>query len=339
MTRVREQPERGTSAVIVAIVMLVLIGFAGLGVDVTSAYAKSQEIQNAADAAALATAQHCAKQDSGCTDGSQAGPATSLAQENVLIQVETVHAWDTYPAGNRVTIEVTAEHQNVFAGALGFNSFTVVREATAQWDSPKNGVVTLPLTISACTFFEQAVKDEHGQPVLDSLMEIWQPQGGSNNGKCSWHKDYPPGGFGWLGDGKSCEVPIDINDPWVIGDSGINVLQCVKDDIFSKISLGKPVTVLLPVFDGIKKVKGDDFYHIMRFAVLEVEGMQYQTGNPSSHPADFKCVNKPSPTNSYSKTCIKGTFAGWVEVDGEYLGGDDSEMSIRLVDPDYENHN
>ncbi len=57
----RERGERGSVAVIVAIAMLALMGFAGLAIDLGGAYSDRQQLQNGADAAALAIARSCEK--------------------------------------------------------------------------------------------------------------------------------------------------------------------------------------------------------------------------------------------------------------------------------------
>src|SRR5262245_51758544 len=54
----RRRGERGLAIVLVAILVVVLIGFAGLAVDLSRVYTASQQLQSAADAAALAAANH-----------------------------------------------------------------------------------------------------------------------------------------------------------------------------------------------------------------------------------------------------------------------------------------
>ena len=53
--------ERGAAAVLVAFSMVVLLGFAALAVDVGAMYAEKTQLQNGADATALAIAGDCAK--------------------------------------------------------------------------------------------------------------------------------------------------------------------------------------------------------------------------------------------------------------------------------------
>ena len=48
--------ERGVSAIVVAVVLVMLIGFLALAIDIGYLYATKNELQNTADAAALAGA-------------------------------------------------------------------------------------------------------------------------------------------------------------------------------------------------------------------------------------------------------------------------------------------
>src|SRR3954447_8949498 len=53
--------ERGAVAIIVALIMVGLLGFTALAVDVAAAWSEKKQLQNGADAGALAIAQACAK--------------------------------------------------------------------------------------------------------------------------------------------------------------------------------------------------------------------------------------------------------------------------------------
>lgn len=328
--QLRQHPDRGASAVLVALVMLVLIGFTGLGVDVTSAYAKSQEVQNAADAAALATAQHCAQLEVGCAPGSQSDPATDLAQQNVRAQVDTVAAFDTYPASNRATVKVTAEHQNFFAGAFGFNSFTVVREATAQWEAPQAGPAMLPLTVSACNFYDSA-----GQPVLHEGIEVWLPKGKLLQDKkvgCGTLK-YPPGGFGWL-DHSGCQVTVVVGG-WAGGDTGAN-----RPDSCLVAALEIGEIFLLPIFDAFEGNGANAQYRIDRFAALQLQGYHFKEGGPNITDGTV-CSGKPPSNSDYRDSCLNVTFVEWVNIADDYVGGGSTTDAavVRLIDPSFEDKN
>lgn len=327
--RLRDQPERGASAVIVALVMLVLIGFAGLGVDVTSAYAKSQEVQNAADAAALAAAQECAHGGIDCSDGAPGSVldiAARLAGDNVRTPIELV---DVDPDGNLVTVEVTAQHENFFAGAFGVRSFTVVRAATAQWEAPQAGPAMLPLTVSGCNFYDSA-----GAPVLNQNIQVWLPKGKDvfTTVNCGTLK-YPPGGFGWL-EHKDCKADIKVGSE-VRGDNGANRPEgCVKsaltiDEVF-----------LLPIFESYRGQGSNAWYKIERFAAMQLLGYHFSEGGPNIQEG-VKCTGGPPNGSDYRDSCLNVRFVEWVDIGDDYTGdGSESDTSIvRLVDPAFEGNN
>jgi Flp pilus assembly protein TadG len=56
----RLKDERGAIGVVVALLMIPLMGFAAIAIDVSAMYAERPQLQNGADAAALAIAQDCA---------------------------------------------------------------------------------------------------------------------------------------------------------------------------------------------------------------------------------------------------------------------------------------
>src|SRR5579859_607323 len=78
-----QKGERGSTLVIVAGIMIVLLGISALAIDLVSFYAVRAEAQRAADAAALAGAQMflssgCTTTSGGCVSG---GPQETLATQ------------------------------------------------------------------------------------------------------------------------------------------------------------------------------------------------------------------------------------------------------------------
>jgi Flp pilus assembly protein TadG len=61
----RLRGERGAAAVLFALVLVPMLGFTAIAVDIGSVYAERSRLQTAADAAALAVAQDCARGNCG----------------------------------------------------------------------------------------------------------------------------------------------------------------------------------------------------------------------------------------------------------------------------------
>lgn len=116
--------EHGAVAVIVAICMVMLIGFAALVLDIGALYERRRQTQTAVDGAALAGAQDLPDQ------GLASNSARKYLIDNGVTNV--AGAGITFPTGN--TIRVTAAPQNVafsLAPAIGYNSSTVSATAVA----------------------------------------------------------------------------------------------------------------------------------------------------------------------------------------------------------------
>jgi Flp pilus assembly protein TadG len=122
----RRRAERGSVAVIVAILLPVIVAIAGLVIDVGSWYETKAQLQNAADAAALAGAE-----DLPGSPGSAAAAAQTYAGYNV--SGATVTSVTPYN-GDSSQIQVTVSKQASvsFASILGITGPTVTATAVAQ---------------------------------------------------------------------------------------------------------------------------------------------------------------------------------------------------------------
>jgi len=153
--------ERGVTAVIVAIMLVVLFGAAALAFDVGLMYEERRELQRTADVAAHSGAQRL-------IDGQPAafGTAEFYIDENPSQNhLEYDPANDTINASMSCTgipgftnpipcVEVTVETPDfplTFARILGFNETRIDAEATAVWASATpSGLKLVPWTIIDC---------------------------------------------------------------------------------------------------------------------------------------------------------------------------------------------
>jgi hypothetical protein len=143
-TPAEDEQDRGFVAVWMAIVLFVLIGVAAFAVDLVHAYVVGQQVQNAADAAALAGAEQIPA-DIGCpgppTPGHAYTAAQTLANQNLSKDgISTIGPNTTFTASctgpNEMTVHVKTKVDTWFARALGFSTLTVNRSAVAQYDGP-----------------------------------------------------------------------------------------------------------------------------------------------------------------------------------------------------------
>jgi hypothetical protein len=283
-----QRRERGAVAVIVAIWMVVFMGFAALAIDLGSAYSEQQQLQNGADAAALSIAEGCAR--GACVD-----TADTYAKANKLDGVATGHVVGGMAAP--VTVEAEYTRQNWFAGVIGVPSIDISARATATWGWPSGGA-TLPLTFSWCAF-KQATGgwDDQGKPLSNSESVIHMTES-----TCTppAHNEVP-GGFGWL-TGVDC-VAIVLAGNWVMSDPGNDGSGSCKDYDWTTLH---NKTVLMPIFEDVRANGRNAEYKIKGLASFTITGYCFNTSaqwNVNKCPSDKRII---------------GHFSSYVDLSGSY---------------------
>ena len=172
----RVNGDSGAIAVLTAIVATVLFGFGALVIDVGMLYAERRELQNGADAAALAVAQRCGSD--GCegisgaaitsnaqryADGAALDGAENLALCSDLAQLSPCSpALPDLPEGTEGHVRALTRTGDVTGTAMvpavlgrvidsDYDGQTVSAAAVAAWGVPAR-MRTLPLTFSRCEF-------------------------------------------------------------------------------------------------------------------------------------------------------------------------------------------
>lgn len=273
---IREK-ERGAVAVLVALLMVVLLGFAAVAVDEGMLYAQKAQMQNGADAAALAIAQDCAKRGTALCVPAAAGTALQLAKANSNNGMADAPA-PSFPSAGTVVVTTAARDANgsgvtlLFARIFGVPRADVPASSTATWGSPSGLTSALPVTFSECQF------DLSGAVQLLPLHGTTSCVSDSPSGQII------PGGFGWLTPDNAtvCGATVTIANPAVSSKNG---------DSMPNQQLCKPAftalegqTVLLPVFDSID-ASGN--FHIKGFAAFQILGFNFpgQSWNNTGTPA------------------------------------------------------
>ncbi|HXF73473.1 MAG TPA: pilus assembly protein TadG-related protein [Actinomycetota bacterium] len=143
--------EDGAVLVIVVLMIVALFGMVTLAVDVGALLTKRRQLVTAADAAALAAAQSCARRQ-----------GTAVANQQAMIYAQAnagaVSMEAGYPrysprceaAAGTVTVRLTADQPLFFAPVLGFGrSSPVASQATASWGGAGVAEKIAPLMLSA----------------------------------------------------------------------------------------------------------------------------------------------------------------------------------------------
>lgn len=319
--------ERGASAVLVGLLLVPMIAALAIALDVGALYVERAQLQNGADAAALAVATDCADDD-GC--GSSSAIAATFAAANANDGSAATLA-PTFPTPTTVTVRASTLEPDgstaiphPFAALIGVDATTVHAEATAEWGSPGAGSV-VPLALSYCDFADATF----GVRILVRYDQ---------NKPCSGPDGKPiMGGFGWLDQvSGQCEAHIDLSDA-TVGSAPGNSPPKNCDAMFSTL---EDTTILIPVYkcskdpndrdcsNGINGQKGE--FVIWAFAAFHVTGWKF-TGNGNN------IMNNPDPlAPSCTGNCrgVQGYFVDWVDVDSVdwELGGPDAGVTIvRLI--------
>ncbi|GGI04833.1 pilus assembly protein TadG-related protein [Egicoccus halophilus] len=328
MQRLKE--EDGAIAVVTAVVLVVLVGMLALVLDVGNLYWERRQLQNGADAAALAAARDLAS--------GSGGTAYATARQ---------YANDNNPRGAFVgpsdfvttssSVQVTArtgslaaagQLPSIFAGVLGVNGYATSATARVTWGNIGSGT-TIPLAICGHawnTMTSNGTVLPSGPP--DQILRIGVPPGHVTPGiDCSnpGAGDPPPGGFGFLSADGNCQATMDVgnwmpgangNTPDIGGSSpcGVNQLYAMLHNIVTTNQ-----TVLVPIFGEYKNQGSTGSYQIVGFGAFRLLGYSVNGGPSPSNPAHGRVVSW-SGSCPGSATCLRGYFTNFVSLDGVVAG-------------------
>lgn len=287
--RRRAHDERGASAVLVSLLLVPMLGFAAIAVDVGALYAERARLQVAADAAALAVAQDCARGNCGDPQAT----ATQLVERNV----GAAEADEPVLTPNTVTVTGTTPTEHWFAPIIGHDSTQVSATATVAWGAPGGGTAALPIAFSWCSFDAQT---KGGLPTAaHAVQKIYLSKSDEAGKDCTGpSNNVVPGGFGYLKrDAGTCGATSKV-DGTVLSDTG-NSAPCTAAEWQALVGR----TVLLPIFDEFGGTGNNAWYRVYGYAAFEISG--FDLGG--QHTTDKKlCGNG-------SARCIAGKFVRYVE--------------------------
>lgn len=339
MSRVHRDDE-GAVLVLMAVLLVVVVGFIAFAVDVSALYQERRELQNGADAAALAIAEDCALGAPGCltpytraeqfadanaTDGAAAVDEVDLDLIGRSVEVTT----STETAGGGVLFEPW------FGKVIGWNGTTVHATARVVWGY-LGGTSTLPLIISECEYnkyFPAAIVPDpaqHGLPdpavyspavifthtVAPECASVEPGHDADGDGKL-------PGGFGWLDTAASCVSYIEGG--WAFADPGASPSTGCSVEEFKANTLGK--TIWIPIFwdaDGVVGGGAGGKYEIAGFGAFYVTGYKF-----TGHYKEKSLVTGSYPCSG-STHCIEGYFTTGTAPTGDPGGEDYGVVIISL---------
>ncbi len=313
----RLRSDRGAVAVLTALLLVPLLVVAALVVDIGASYVQRRQLQNAADASALAIAQDCGK--GAC--GDYASTAISFTKSNVPDRDVTA---TTSLNGNSVTVRTSEKVNYAFGPVIGVNDNIVAAQATASWLSPNGGTAILPLIISRCSFDAQVAA--HAGSLAGTTPTTIYLSKSAGGGQCFPQSgNAVPGGFGWLKtNAAACTATSTLAATYVYSDPGNHVPSSCQTSNFTA-QLGK--TILLPLFDAAGGNGSHAWYHLYGYAAFRLTGYDFAGQYSAYSPPDTQ-----SPC-SRNDRCLRGYFLKYVELSDNFTYGDTAgpDLGARIV--------
>jgi Flp pilus assembly protein TadG len=304
LTTMQDEADTGAVAVIVAFAMIGLLGATALAVDVGALYSERAQLQNGADAAALAIAQACATDSGSTTCVAPTATAQSFANGNTLAGAADVRALSV--SGSTATVTLGKTVPTSFAAALGIMSKDVSASATASWGSPTAGPAALPVTFATCVF--QSVP-------LGTVMDLYEHQIGDSSQSCTdaHNGSNLPGGFGWLNDPTgTCNLASVVEgQSFTAGSRTGTSITGACQALFTQYT-GK--TVLLPVFDSTTGQGTNGSYHIAGWIGFQLLGWRYPGTSQNTSGDPGLAISSPN-------TGLIGKFLGYTTLDDAFTLG------------------
>jgi len=132
------QQQRGAVAIIVGITLAALIGFVGLALDLGKLFVAKTELQNAADACALAAARELTGTNANQLDIAEAAGITTGTRSAVMFQSEAVKILANQDVSFSATLDGTYQTKGAFLAAteiaaLRYARCTATRGNIANW--------------------------------------------------------------------------------------------------------------------------------------------------------------------------------------------------------------
>ncbi len=353
--------DRGTIAVLVAVLIAggVLLGMGALVIDAAELYQNRAELQNGADAGALAVAKTCVL--STCDPG-VAAPYADLNASRLTggaaavdlvcgpgslgpcpASTGAITDCPQPPAGDEGYVDVhtstlTSSGSTSLPPVFAAGRRTTVHAcAQAAWGGPSAATVTA-LTVSACAWAQATSNGtSYAQPppyppnllpapAFDQVLQL-RGRGGGGGGGCGQGPAGPsaPGIFGWTRDSGNCLLTV--SGASYGGRPGAGVSPDCRTVLANAWQNRTPI--YLPVYTSVTGRGGRVRYTLDGFAAFVVTGYHL----PSFFLPSFSASDWLNPGNdcSGSTFCLNGYFTqGLIPSSGPIGGPDLGAVVIRL---------
>jgi hypothetical protein len=276
----RCRQESGQAVVLSAVWMVVLLGMAGLVIDVGSWYRAQRNLQSDADAAALAGAQDLP--DDTATAGVM---AKSFAQKNGYTLTDSGISFSGVTAPNdSITVKVKAPSPTFFTKLFGINSVDVAAQATAKADLLGAARYVAPITVNIkhpllagnkCPCFGTQTTlplDKNGAPGAFGLLDLDEGTGNGGSTLADW-------------------ILNGYNAALTLGDHSSNTGAKFNGNGIDEALAARIGTVLLfPVFDKLTQQGTGAIYNIVAWVGFHLDSYKITGGNSGTLTGYFTSI-------------------------------------------------
>ncbi len=301
--RSRRGEEGGFFLVFFAIILTVLLGFAGFAVDFASWSYEGQQQQKAADAAALA--------------GSVYMPDNFGVAKTTALQVAAANGYtsgvDVEPGTrpSQLKVSITKTVDTIFARAVGVDTKTISRTATAEYSKP----------IAMGSPTNQYGNDpEAGSVTNDTFPNFWGSIAGSGTDKAN-------------GDAYQADVCSSGTD----GCSGGNNSDYDSNGYFYTVHFNQSATVNLQIFDpGVVKVGQNCDWSTANLSQAQTLLTSRNPIFPLPYVRGWPNGASPGPNTRYAPwnpNNANDPAAKWCTGDDDYGSGDAPSVSYQVFGP------
>jgi hypothetical protein len=336
----RPEGDEGLSLVLIAVMLVLLLGFVGLAVDLGALYMERRELRNSADAAVLAIAEDCALGATACDAATAGTTAQGYVDANSDDGSSYIDQLDLDVNSKTVRVITAARDAETgelgrevpFMGLFGFDRVQVRAPATAIWGFPSTGE-GIPIAIEECEFYKAGGWDS-GTTVTLTYHQGVAPEGEEEE-TCAIGPagQDAPGGFGWLDSPEENCAAYIIFGSWENGAStGGGAGQappgtgCDGETIRELIYQKK---IPIPVFSDVRDGGANIEYYMEGLAFFFVDA--YKLGNrpAMAMPNGFDC---PGSSPSEDVVCLQGHFTSGTLSYGETGGENYGAVIVKLVE-------
>lgn len=281
----RTDGERGAVAALYVVLAVVLMGVGAVAVDFGQLAAERAQLQNGADAAALAVANTCAKSPGTCAAGA-GGVATAYGNANAndgaaAIAPPTIDFTARTVTANASTLTSSGSSSMTlsFARFLGIDTGSAAATATATWGPPGKGS-GFPLAFSSACY------DITSASEAGAVQQFQYKPGMYCTGPSGTQI---PGGWGWL-DSSNCQISTEAGSTSIGSDPGNNLpsgCATILQSWVDTITAGGEEDVVFPIFDTSAKSGNTGSYGISGYATLRIIGWKL-AGGANKTPGAFR---------------------------------------------------